>query len=195
MANVLPDLTGSAPEPTADTLAGVTHTLTLKTAYYTASVPIWLDLISTPAEWSASFLASEAKEVLDVLGGIVLVFPLPMKPDTDEGRAARELIQHVGKVVQDGLGGWAWDGVSLCLGLGDIDQVDEWDECAAAAGLEFVQIRAQTSETRNEFGGTSRRRADFPHYHSLLCPPCSEQSLTSSRENGYPASARGLGGE
>lgn len=192
MANVPPDLTGTAPEPTADTLAGVTHMLTLKTAYYNASVPIWLDLISAPAEWSASFLASEAKEVLDVLGGLVLVFPLPMKPDTDEGRAARELIQHVGKVVQDGLGGWAWDGVSLCLGVGEIDQVDEWDECAAAAGLEFVQIRAQASETRNEFGGTSTSCAHYPP-SPLLCRP--ELPLMSPRENGHPASARGLGGE
>ena len=127
----------------------------LKTAYYTASVPIWLDLIAEPSEWSASFLSTEAKEVLEVLGGLVVVFPLPTKPgsDSEEAKAARELIQHVGKVVQKGLGGWAWDGVGLCVGVGEIDDVDEWDGCAAECGLEFVQVRAKGTEARNEFGG------------------------------------------
>lgn len=134
-------------------MAGTTHDLDLKTAYYTATVPIWLDLISDPAEWSGSFLSSEAKEVLDVLGGVVVIFPLPSKSDGDEARAARDLIEQVGKVVKEGLGGWQWEGVGLCLGFGELDDVDEWDECAAENGLEFVQVRAKMSEARNEYGG------------------------------------------
>ncbi|KAK8029660.1 hypothetical protein PG993_010951 [Apiospora rasikravindrae] len=153
LSRVVKDLTGSAPETAGTTLAGASHTLPLKTAYYTASVPIWLDLIADPSEWSASFLSAEAKEVLEVLGGLVVVFPLPLKPDSDEAKAARALIEHVGKVVQKGLGGWAWDGVGLCVGVGEIDDVDEWDGCAAECGLEFVQVRAKGSEARNEFGG------------------------------------------
>ncbi|KAK8062975.1 hypothetical protein PG997_015072 [Apiospora hydei] len=146
---------GSAPETAGTTLAGASHTLSLKTAYYTASVPIWLDLVADPAEWSASFLSAEAKEVLEVLGGLVVVFPLPLKPDSTEAKAARALIEHVGQVVQKGLGGWAWDGVGLCVGVGEIDDVDEWDGCAAECGLEFVQVRAKGSEARNEFGAVS----------------------------------------
>ncbi|KAK9416067.1 putative Increased recombination centers protein 6 [Seiridium unicorne] len=145
-------LTGNAPESSSTTLAGTTHDLDLKTAYYTATVPIWLDLISEPSDWSESFLAPEAKEVLDVLGGVVIVFPLPSKAGSDEARAAKDLIQHVGKVVKEGLGGWSWEGVGLCLGFGEIDDVDEWDECAAESGLEFVQVRAKSSDARNEFG-------------------------------------------
>ncbi|KAK8096979.1 hypothetical protein PG999_012923 [Apiospora kogelbergensis] len=163
LSRVVKDLTGSAPETASTTLAGTSHTLDLKTAYYTASVPIWLDLIADPSEWSASFLSAEAKEVLEVLGGLVVVFPLPTKPgsDSDEAKSARELIEHVGKVVQKGLGGWAWDGVGLCVGVGEIDDVDEWDGCAAACGLEFVQVRAKGSGARNEFGektGISRAK-------------------------------------
>ncbi|KAH6652143.1 alpha and gamma adaptin binding protein p34-domain-containing protein [Truncatella angustata] len=161
LSKVVKDLTGNVPETASTTLAGTTHDLELETAYYTASVPIWLDLISDPSGWSESFLSPEAKEVLNVLGGVVVVFPLPQKSDSDEAQAARDLIQHVGKVVQEGLGGWQWEGVSLCLGIGENDDVDEWDEHAAESGLEFVQVRAKSTETRNEYGektGISRAR-------------------------------------
>jgi len=43
--------------------------------------------------------------------------------------------------------------VGLCVGVGEIDDVDEWDGCAAECGLEFVQVRAKGTEARNEFGG------------------------------------------
>jgi hypothetical protein len=151
------DLTGTHPSPnpspspeqeTADTLAGTTHLLSLATNYYTASVPIWLDLIASPAEWSASFLSAEAKEVLDVLGGVIVVFSLPSASSSSlgsdsastlgtsssqtppaqtspEGKGrdgheqVKQLVTHVGNVVREGLGGWEWDGVSLAVGIGE----------------------------------------------------------------------------
>ncbi|KAI0865897.1 hypothetical protein F4860DRAFT_268615 [Xylaria cubensis] len=152
LSRVMKDLTGTTPEQTSTTLAGASHNLSLKTTYYTAEVPIWLDLISSPSEWSASFLSSEAKEVLEVLGGIIIVFALPVHSQSEEGNSAKELIQHVGKVVKDGLGGWGWDGVGLCLGVGEIDDVDVWEDCCAESGLEFVQVRNQSTPSRNEFG-------------------------------------------
>ena len=163
-----PDLTGTHPEPTgpSPSLAGTTHDLALKTPYYTATVPIWLDLIASPSEWADSFLSAEAKEVLAVLGGVVVVFPLPINTGTgtgtdtnaqDNATAARNLISSVGKVVREGLGGWEWDGVRLCLGVGEIDDVDEWEDCCAEWGLEFVQVRSQNVPARNEFGGESAR--------------------------------------
>ncbi|KAI1169895.1 hypothetical protein F4777DRAFT_592374 [Nemania sp. FL0916] len=152
LARVMKDLTGTIPEQTSTSLAGASHSLSLKTTYYTAEVPIWLDLISSPSEWSVSFLSAEAKEVLEVLGGLMVVFALPVQADSKEGKAARELIQQVGKVVKEGLGGWEWDGVSLCLGVGEIDDVDEWEDCCAESGLEFVQVRSQSTPSRNEFG-------------------------------------------
>ncbi|EXF78987.1 alpha and gamma adaptin binding protein p34 [Colletotrichum fioriniae PJ7] len=77
LSRVIKDLTGTHPEPASTTLAGTTHILPIKTSYYSADVPIWLDLVDSPAEWSASFLSPEAKEVLTVLGGLVVVFALP----------------------------------------------------------------------------------------------------------------------
>ncbi|KAK7959105.1 uncharacterized protein PG986_003959 [Apiospora aurea] len=176
LSRVVKDLTGSAPETAGPTLAGASHTLSLKTAYYTAAVPIWLDLVADPAEWSASFLSAEAKEVLEVLGGLVVVFPLPPKPHSDEAKAARALIEHVGQVVQKGLGGWAWDGVGLCVGVGEIDDVDEWDGCAAECGLEFVQkktgiSRAKEALEANEWdqvGGGDDLGSDFGDFEAAL---------------------------
>ncbi|KAI0513297.1 hypothetical protein F5B22DRAFT_637238 [Xylaria bambusicola] len=152
LSRVLKDLTGTTPEQTSTSLAGASHNLSLKTTYYTAEVPIWLDLIASPSEWSASFLSAEAKEVLEVLGGVMVVFALPVHATSDEGKASQDLIKQVGKVVKEGLGGWEWDGVGLCLGVGEIDDVDVWDDCCAESGLEFVQVRSQTTPTRNEYG-------------------------------------------
>ncbi|EFQ29701.1 alpha and gamma adaptin binding protein p34 [Colletotrichum graminicola M1.001] len=175
LSRVIKDLTGNHPEPASTTLAGTTHVLSIKTSYYSADVPIWLDLISSPAEWSESFLSPEAKEVLSVLGGMAVVFALPSTsssgtaapvadtfpvtatepaappapPSADETRA---LITEVGRVVREGLGGWGWDGVSLGIGVGDGD-ADEWEELCAEWGLEFVQVRGgKKDEGKNEFG-------------------------------------------
>ncbi|KAK3308498.1 alpha and gamma adaptin binding protein p34-domain-containing protein [Chaetomium strumarium] len=138
----------AADDPTPS-LAGTTHPFALSTAYYTASIPIWLDLIASPAEWASSFLSPEAKEVLDVLGGVLVVFALPtpahppppltstsptnLSPDHHEQKQeqadggqdkkkaqVRELITQVGKVVREGLGGWEWDGVGLGVGVSSI---------------------------------------------------------------------------
>ncbi|KAH0421447.1 hypothetical protein CcaCcLH18_13421 [Colletotrichum camelliae] len=184
LSRVIKDLTGAVPEPASTSLAGTTHLLDIKTSYYTAQVPIWLDLITSPVEWSASFLSSEAKEVLSVLGGLAVVFALPppssstttaaaaaaalpssSPPPTAAAAAAasappppptagetRALISEVGKVVREGLGGWAWDGVGLGIGIGEGD-AEEWEELCAEWGLEFVQVRGgKKDDGRNEFG-------------------------------------------
>jgi hypothetical protein len=114
---------------------------------------VWLDLIASPDEWAASFLSDEAGEVLAVLGGIVLVFALPAA-SSDAAAKTRDLIRQVGRVVKDGLGGWAWDGVGLAVGVGE-GNADEWDDLSADAGLEFVQVQHNggKDQGRNEFGG------------------------------------------
>lgn len=122
-------------------------------------MPVWLDLIGAPSEWAASFLTEEAKEVLEVLGGLVIVFAVPSGAAAASSTASKELIAEVGKVVKDGLGGWEWDGVSLAVGVGEVehpDDLDTWDELCGDAGLEFVHVAASVAEdTKNEFGGKS----------------------------------------
>ncbi|KAJ0334355.1 hypothetical protein COL5a_000410 [Colletotrichum fioriniae] len=159
-------------------LEGTTHILPIKTSYYSADVPIWLDLVDSPAEWSASFLSPEAKEVLTVLGGLAVVFALPSSSSSSSSSSTsgpipadvtatalapasspppsvedtRALITEVGRVVREGLGGWGWDGVGLGVGVGD-GTADEWEDLCAEWGLEFVQVRGgKKDDGRNEFG-------------------------------------------
>ncbi|KAM6519176.1 hypothetical protein FALCPG4_012825 [Fusarium falciforme] len=154
LSSVVKDLTGSSPSPPADpslSLAGTTHSLHLKTPYYTTTVPIWLDLISSPSEWSSSFLSPEAVEVLAVLGGVVVIFTAgPVS--TEKEHPGRSLIEHVGKVLKQGLGGWDWDGVGLAVGVGGDGSEEDWDEICAEAGLEFVSVGGKGDTGRNEFG-------------------------------------------
>ncbi|KAB5575512.1 hypothetical protein GE09DRAFT_953866, partial [Coniochaeta sp. 2T2.1] len=158
---VISSLNDDAAEP-EPTLAGTTHTLPLTTAYYKADIPLWLDLISDPAEWADSFLSEEAREVLEVLGGLVVVFSLPAAASKGTG-SGRELVKQVGRVVKEGLGGWEWDGVGVVVGVGDVaggegrdegEVLDEWEDVCAEFGMEFVHVptgRGQEEE-RNEFG-------------------------------------------
>lgn len=146
-------MTGSLPQATSTSLAGTSHDLHLKTAYYTATVPIWIDLIASPSEWAESFLSEEAGEVLAVLGGLIVVFALPSSSTGPAADKTRTLIQNFGKVVKKGLGGWSWDGVGLAIGVGS-GPTEDWDELCAGEGLEFVQIGPQAPSERNEFGGS-----------------------------------------
>lgn len=87
------DLTGSTPSPNPDlsssSLAGLSHNLPLKTAYYTANIPIWIDEIGSAEEWRDEFLRPEAKEVLAVLGAVVLCFRKPVDDSEMVGLSLR----------------------------------------------------------------------------------------------------------
>lgn len=149
------DLTGTQPAAVSSTLAGTTHDLKLETNYYTTTVPVWLDLITVPEEWAGSFLTEEAKEVLEVLGGVMVIFAIPSGAALSS--PCKDLIREVGKVVKEGLGGWEWDGVTLAVGVGEVDHLDDldtWDEVCGDAGLEFVHVASSVaSDSKNEFGG------------------------------------------
>ncbi|KAK3358930.1 hypothetical protein B0T25DRAFT_628484 [Lasiosphaeria hispida] len=194
LSNVINDLTGTHPSPvpippaspsssetpqqsttttTATTLAGTTHHLALTTPYYTTTIPIWLDLVTSPSEWATTFLTPEAKEVLDALGGILVVVSLPPAggapgsvsgPTSGLGSGAGDgegeggvdskgLISQIGRVLRAQLGGWEWDGVALVVGVGEaVDEVlDEWEDVCAEWGMEFV-YHGGGGEGRNEFG-------------------------------------------
>lgn len=141
MSNNPRDLTGSQPTLTGteDTLAGTSHTLPLKTAYYTAQVPIWIDIIPSPppssladptpppptaqpSSWSAPYLAPEAREVLSALGAFVICF---RKPSTEEEfLSLKAVLKDVARVRDacsnlpgEGVLTMDWDGVCVAVGM------------------------------------------------------------------------------
>ena len=81
-------------------MAGTTHQYPIKTAYYTATVPVWLDEITSPSSWSSDFLLSEAKEVLSVLGAFIVCFRKPI--DEAALEEIKSLLENVSSVVKDG---------------------------------------------------------------------------------------------
>lgn len=121
-------------------------------------------MVSDSAEWADSFLSDEAREVLEVLGGVVVVFSLPRAGGAGEEEEERELVRCVGRVVREGLGGWEWDGVGLAVGVGEVDLaadggevLDRWEDLCSEWGLEFVHLSPEKGDGdrggRNEFGG------------------------------------------
>ena len=150
-------LTGSTPTLVGESIAGVTHNFHIKTTYYTAEVPIWLDEITSPSTWSAEFLAPEAREVLSVLGAFVVCF---RKPVDEAGlEEIRDLLKNVADVVRDGCG-YSWDGVCLAVGMQQtttpyLDKsFEEWEDLCQDFGFEFVDLEAKG---RNEFSGECTR--------------------------------------
>ena len=170
------DSESEAPAETAQpSLAGTTHPLALRTPYYTATVPVWLDLVSSPAAaWADSFLSAEAAEVRPALGGVVVVFVLPdaaapppgslhlpaSEPAAGSGGGGggeADLLRAVSRLLRSGSGlGWDWDGAAVAVGVAEaapgLEMREAWEDICAEAGLEFVLV-APGVEGRNEFGG------------------------------------------
>jgi len=83
-----------------------------------------------------------------------VVFEVPKsRGDANTKHDEQLLIEHVGRVVKDGLGGWGWDGVAVAVGLG-ADSEGVWEDMCSEAGMEFILVSGNEAEgARNEFGG------------------------------------------
>ncbi|KAG9240171.1 hypothetical protein BJ878DRAFT_430866 [Calycina marina] len=151
LLDLVKNLTGTPPSIT-DTVAGTTHTLPLKTAYFTASISIWLDEIDDAGIWAAEFLAPEAKEVLAVLGAYIVCFRRPV--DNEALDKVRELLTAVQNVVNGS--GYGWDGVCLAIAMPQsivpaLEMgAEEWDDLCTKYGFEFVDSEATG---KNQYSG------------------------------------------
>jgi hypothetical protein len=148
-------LTGSAPTPDASgSCAGLTHEWEVRTAYYKATVPLWIDEISNVDEWKDEFMREEAGEVVRAVGAWVYVFRL--------GGAEGE-VEKTMKALQEVLethAGYGAESVLLAVGMPSgrapgaatalaKEKREEWDDVAMQYGFEFVEFGAQGV---NEFG-------------------------------------------
>ena len=147
-----PELTGSAPEPTSDTTAGLTHEWRLETKYYTATLPIWIDELSNVAEWRTEFTKPEAREVVSVLGAWIYCFKKPVEEkDVD---TIKETMQAVADATERACG---YGGDIVCLAVAmpqsttpHLDKPnEEWEELSMEYGFEYVDSEAKG---KNEFG-------------------------------------------
>lgn len=151
-ANCPPELTGSAPEPTSNTTAGLTHEWRLETKYYTATLPIWIDELPNVSEWRNEFTKPEAREVVTALGAWVYCFKRPVEQkDLD---TIKETMQAISDVIERACG---YGGDIACLAVAMPQSTtpyldksnEEWEELAMDYGFEYIDSE---SAGKNEFG-------------------------------------------
>ncbi|KAH9834282.1 sm-like ribonucleoprotein [Teratosphaeria destructans] len=149
--SIIQDLTGSAPALNPEgTTAGLIHTWEAHTAYYTASIPIWIDEISDAEAWTREFLKPEAKEVVQAVGAWIYCC------DADEhggvGPGVESIMRGVQAIVEEH-GGVGGDGARLAVCMppreGVEVTVEAWEDACLDHGFEFVQYGA---EGKNEYG-------------------------------------------
>ncbi|KAF2106241.1 hypothetical protein BDV96DRAFT_508260 [Lophiotrema nucula] len=150
---LLKDLTGTAPEPTTDSTAGLSHTYPLTTKYYTATLPIWLDELPSPlSDWAAEFSKPEAREVIQVIGAYIFCFRKPVKQDHVE--VIKDGMKAIADIIEKHMG-YGGDAVCLAVGMPQsttpfLDMpVEEWEEACMEYGFEYVDFEAKG---KNEFG-------------------------------------------
>ncbi|ORY19581.1 hypothetical protein BCR34DRAFT_621006 [Clohesyomyces aquaticus] len=150
--HLLKELTGSAPELITDSIAGLSHTYTLSTRYYTANIPIWLDEIPSISEWRTEFTKPEAREVVSVLGAWLFCFRKPVKQEHMDD--IKEALQAIADVIEKACG-YGADMVCLAVAMPqsttpylDLGS-EEWEGICMEYGFEFVDSEAKG---KNEFG-------------------------------------------
>ncbi|EMC97910.1 hypothetical protein BAUCODRAFT_66629 [Baudoinia panamericana UAMH 10762] len=160
--DVVEDLTGSAPALNeAGTIAGLTHEWEVRTAYYTATVPIWTDEIADADEWKREFLKPEAEEVVQAIGAYVYCFCIPRDGKITSGveatmKALQTVAEHAGLMADNLLLAVALtssgDGGS---GVAALDH-DAWVDLCIQYGFEFINYAAEGKNEYDELTGSAR---------------------------------------
>ncbi|TKA40278.1 hypothetical protein B0A54_10884 [Friedmanniomyces endolithicus] len=150
------DLTGTAPPLNeSGSTAGLTHEWHVKTPYYTARVPVWLDEIADSAQWRDDFLKPEAREVVEAIGAYVYCFRIPQ--DGEICKEVEDVMQAIQAVTEEHAG-YGADTVMLAVALpygrgaredAGESKRDDWDDVCLQYGFEFVEYAA---EGTNEYG-------------------------------------------
>jgi len=155
------ELTGSAPDPLDGSTAGLSHTWTLETAYYTADLPIWIDEIPDPAQWKEEFLKPEAKEVVTALGAWIYCFRRPVTSSHLE--VIKATLQAIQEVIEKHVG-YAWDGVCIAVAMPQSmtpyleRSLDDWDDLCRDSGFEYIDAEAKGRNEYSEPVGVERLR-------------------------------------
>lgn len=152
VTDVVLELTGTAPEPVDDSIAGLSHEYTISTKYYSAKVPVWLDEVTDVSAWKTEFRKDEAKEVIQAVGAFIFTFRRPLaQSDIDDVEAALKALSD----VIEHSGGYGWEGMKLAVAMTQTKTPwlekthEEWDELCGAHGFEYVDFEAKG---RNDYG-------------------------------------------
>jgi hypothetical protein len=147
-----PELTGSAPEPTSGSAAGLTHEWLLETKYYTTTLPIWVDEVTDLTEWRTAFTAPEAREVITALGAWIFCFRKPVSQA--DLSAIKDTMQAIADSIERACG---FSGDQVCLAVAMPQSTtpyldmpsEEWEDICTDTGFEYVDFE---KTGKNEFG-------------------------------------------
>ena len=125
--------------------AGLTHSITLTTRYYSTHAGIWIDEIPDDAEtWLDEYLSDEAIPVLQSVAAIILTVNDPTGASAKDLRILKQLSDRGEKVE--------WEGTCIVVRkVSDSKDAPELSSLCEDEALEFVDMN---SSGENEFGGT-----------------------------------------
>ncbi|KAF1815333.1 hypothetical protein P152DRAFT_182320 [Eremomyces bilateralis CBS 781.70] len=155
------DLTGSAPTPIDESIAGLIHTWSLSTKYYTAEIPLWIDQISDLDAWKDDFLSAEAQEVIQALGGWIYCFAKPV--DDGELEKIKTALGAFSQVIRNASEGTLeMVQVAVAMPQSHTPQLnvdgDTWDDICQEHGFEFVDVESTGRNQYGELTGVPRLR-------------------------------------
>lgn len=144
----------------------MSHTMSIRTPYYTATIPIWLDEISlnNPDAWIQEFSQPEAAEVFQAIGAYIVIFRKPI--NETEATAIKSLLDGVAKLIKKSVG-FENDAAFLAVGmkqsmlpkLSSISKTSEdWEDEIMDLGFEWIDDEAQGKNEFEELRGTQRIR-------------------------------------
>jgi len=159
---LIKSLFGSLPSniPMDEPHSGLVHRVELSTKYFTTGIDLWIDevnAIDNFKEWCDEFTSDEAREVRDVINGVVLCFKYDVGLDGIE-----MMIDCLNKLVEkfkndnhqcdEVEGEGEWNGMVIAVGFGDVDEdfkLQCEDLFLVQGGIEMCHFH---DSGKNEFG-------------------------------------------
>src|SRR5579859_6535358 len=126
--------------------AGLTHSISLTTRYYSTEAGIWIDEIPEEREvWLEEYLSEEAKEVFLNLAAIILTVDAGTSGSDEDLDVLRKLGER-GDVVE-------WEGTSIVVGKkSEKPRIVDIASICEESTLEFIDLN---ESGENDYGGIS----------------------------------------
>ncbi|KAL9012258.1 MAG: hypothetical protein Q9173_002967 [Seirophora scorigena] len=145
--------------------------LPIQTPYYSATIPIWHDAITSPLEWECEWLSPSASEVIHSIGAWVLTFPKPSSAQSEDAlETIRSTLLTIHRVLShhnntDDTLSYNEPPLLLAFGMPQpqrplLAMTDEgWDDlCRECGGWEWIDAEARGKNAFGEKVGGERLR-------------------------------------
>jgi len=124
--------------------AGLTHSITLTTRYFSTEAGIWIDEIPDDTEtWLDEYLSEEATPVLQSVAAIILTVDNSTTTSASDVRILKRLSDR-GEEVE-------WDGT--CLVVRKLSEPNGASELSSLCDDEALELIDMNESGENEFGG------------------------------------------